>query len=383
MKSLLTRIVPHRIAVLSVFISLCAMTILNSQILNNSSFEASNGSASSVPSGWSNCGGSPDVQIINGTGAGIFGINTPASNGVTYIGMVTTNGQSYQEAMGQACNLLAGINYSGSIDIFRSNAHSSWSGTGRIQFWGGSSCTNRVELLWDSGSITNLNSWINHGINFTPTQNHTFLTIVNYNNTGTGTGHYNCIDNLLLSNILPIELASFSAEPVSGGVNLNWETGNSLDGQDFEVTWSTDGSAMAQFKTIGSVAAQEGQTTFQFQHHLPSYGDNYYRLKMTDENGELSYSEIRSVQVRELQEMEVYPNPSNGNLHVRTVMEKDGLLQLTISDLSGRSVYTESFNASAGTQEIDLNLQQQLATGMYQMVITQNGQRQNKRITIQ
>lgn len=356
--------------------------MVNSQILTNSSFEASNGNASSVPAGWSNCGGSPDVQIINGTGAGIFGINTTPSDGTTYMGMVTTNSNAYQEAMGQACNLVAGINYSGSIDIFRSNGHTTWSGTGRIQFWGGSSCTNRVELLWDSGTITNLLVWNNHSFNFTPTQNHTFFTIVNFNNTGTGNGHYNCIDNLSMTNILPIELASFTAEPGYKGVDLNWETGSSLDGQDFEITWSTDGSAMAQFQPIGTVSAVEGQTSFQFKHHLPSYGDNYYRLKMTDENGEITYSAIRRVQVSEIHDLEIYPNPSNGDFHVRTVMEEDGLLQLTISDLSGRSVYTLDSEVSAGTQIIDLNFQDQLAPGMYQLVLNQSGQRQIKRFTI-
>lgn len=371
-----------RIALIMLFIPLCSYFWVNSQVLTNSSFESNTGSSSSVPTSWSNCGGSPDVQIISGTGQGIFGINTPASNGTTYMGMVTTNGQAYQEAMGQACNMVAGVNYSGAVDIFRSNAHTTWSGTGRIQFWGGSSCTNRTELLWDSGTITNLNVWNNHSFNFTPTQNHTFFTIVNFNNTGTGNGHYNCIDNLSMTTILPIELSSFTAEQANQGVNLNWETGNSLDGQDFEVTWSTDGSAMAQFETISSVEAEVGQTNFQFNHHLPAYGDNFYRLKMTDENGTITYSEIRKVNFTEVQSLELFPNPSNGNLHVRTVVEEDGKLQLTVTDISGRTVYAENAEVYAGTHVIDLNLASELAPGMYQIILTQAGLRQSKRFTI-
>ena len=382
MKSKFVLVNAKSLALFGLALFLCFGFSAEAQILTNSSFEASGGSSSSVPAGWSNCGGSPDVQIINGSGAGIFGINTTPSDGTTYMGMVTTNGQAYQESMGQACNLIAGVPYSGSIDIFRSNGHTTWSGTGRIQFWGGSSCTNRQELLWDSGSVTNLLTWNNYPISFTPTQNHTFLTIVNFNNTGTGNGHYNCIDNLVLTNILPIELASFTATSVSNGVDLDWETTASLEGQDFEVTWSTDGSATAQFQTIGSVSAKEGQTNYTFAHHLPAYGDNFYRLKMTDENGEITFSEIRMVNFNEMHALDLYPNPSNGDLHVRAFVEKDGPMQVSVTDLSGRQVFTNSYEVLTGTQDLDLHLAGQVAPGMYQLLITQSGQRQSKRFTI-
>jgi|GEM_PF-4334203 len=351
-------------------------------IITNPSFEAPSSSSSVPPPAWTNCSGSPDVQILNGTGIGIYGINTPASHGTTYLGMVTTSGQSWIEALGQPATLAAGTPYSGSIDIFRSNGHSSWSGTGRVQFWGGSSCANQVELLWESNTINNLNNWQTYNFTFTPNQNHTFFKIVNLCNNGSGGGNYFCLDNLSISNILPIELAHFSAQADRGGVDLHWETGSSLEGQFFEVTWSRDGSATAEFETVATVAGDEGQTAYQFRHQDAVAGDNFYRLKSTDENGTVTLSEVRRVALDAVYAMEIFPNPSSGRLSVNAFIEQDGQVNILIHDLSGRLLFQQERQLMAGYQTLNLDLSGQFSSGLYQMSLVESGKRSSQSFSI-
>lgn len=353
------------------------------QVLTNGSFESPSTASSAVPPNWFNCGGSPDVQIINGSGAGIFGINTPPSNGNTYMGMVTTNNQNYQEAMGQPVTLVAGTNYTGAIDLYYSNIHSSWNGNGRLHIWGGSSCGARNELLFDSGTISNLASWNTFPISFTPIQNHSYIILVNYMNNGTGSMNYLCMDNFSLTNILPIELANFSGEGSGEGVQLNWETGASLSGQSFELTWSDDPDPSQPFESIDAQEASAGQRDFGYLHRSASPGDNFYRLKMTDENGSVSFSEVLKVEFQSAHVTEVFPNPSNGRLQVTAHFYEAGTAQIEVLDLQGRRVFDMSDSRDKGMQRFELDLNGHAAPGIYNLRIQLDGRTEFHKIAIQ
>lgn len=66
--------------------------------------------------------------------------------------------------------------------------------------------------------------------------------------------------------------------------------------------------------------------------------------------------------------LEVYPNPSNGLLNVRS--PKNGIMQLALIDLSGKTVYKNTTTSGAGSIDIG-----HLENGLYLLQIDQNGQR--------
>ena len=92
----------------SLLILCCSFTVVNGQLLTNPTVDGPGG-ASTPPFNWTTCSGSPDSQIINGTGNGIFGINTPPAHGTTYCGFVST--ANYEESIGQAVTINAGTFY--------------------------------------------------------------------------------------------------------------------------------------------------------------------------------------------------------------------------------------------------------------------------------
>lgn len=339
------------------------MLNLNAQNIVNPSFEAPSTSSSSVPPSWTNCGGSPDVQIINGSGQGIFGVNVPPSHGSTYMGMVTTNNQAYQEAMGQACTLAAGVPLTGSIDLFYTNGHTNWNGNGRLHIYGGSSCGVRNELLFDSGTITNLTSWQNYPISFVPTMNHSYIVFVNYMNNGTGQMNYFCMDNFRLSSILPLELASLEAVIEGEQVQLDWELSTFEEGL-FQVEWSKDGE---HFSELGSVESRRGQLEYQWVHPGPVAGMNHYRLRTRDQNGQEHWSEIAQVKVLKNSLLDIYPNPVAGKLNLALDLQNPGQVDIQISDVNGKIHLHRAEHFSAGRQELQLNVGEQLSAGFYHL----------------
>lgn len=382
MKKMLPYTVSASVKILATAMLIFVWHTSNCQIITNGSFEAPTTSSSSVPPSWQNCGGSPDVQIINGNGQGIFGINTPPSNGNTYVGMVTTNGQNYQEAMGQPVTFVAGTNYSGSIDLYYSNLHTSWNGNGRLHIYGGTSCNARNELLFDSGTITNLSTWNTYPISFTPTQNHSYIILVNYMNNGSGSMDYFCMDNFSLNNILPIELSSFTGEGLEDAVQLNWETAASLQSHDFEVMWSNDPDQAKPFDFVGKVSAEEAQSAFEFIHQRATPGANFYRLKMTDENGAVSFSEVVKVNLQQAHLVEVFPNPSEGRLNVSAMLFEAGDIQLQLIDVQGRTAFELAETRSTGLQTFNLDLENAVAPGIYNLRVSFDGRTEYRKVVI-
>ena len=335
---------------------------MEAQVISNGSLEGPTGSI--PPSPWATCGGTPDTQILNGSGGGIFGINTPASHGNTYVGFVSTD-WAYIEAIGQSVTLTAGMAYTGALDLYRSTLHSSWNGTGQCQIWGGTSCSNLVELLWSSGTITNLNNWQTYPLTLSPTMNHSYIIFVNDFNLGSGSMDYFCLDNIRLSaSILPINILSFGAIDNENSVSLSWETNPTNLNERFEVEWSGDGSA---FESVGEKVAEQGEQLFSFEHNSPQPGLNFYRLKALDANGGDSFSEIRQVTHAQDHSVGIFPNPSSGDLQIGLRLYAATEVGFRILNAGGQIVHAGLSDFPAGNQVFSLHLPNGLASGIYHL----------------
>jgi len=86
----------------------------------------------------------------------------------------------------------------------------------------------------------------------------------------------------------------------------------SLDGIVFEEI-----SAQASEKTASGIVYND----FDF---APQTGDNYYRIKMQNTDGSISYSEVKTVRYEEVEDFTVFPNPANGftNLNLEKYIGK-------------------------------------------------------------
>jgi hypothetical protein len=123
-----------------------------------------------------------------------------------------------------------------------------------------------------------------------------------------------------LSFPLPIELKSFHAAIENCSVHLEWVSFSEKGLYEYAVQYSVDGSVWTEAGRVkpSGVGGDYGLT------HLPENGKGFYRLKMVQEEGRFSYSEVLPVQVScgEKGGLLVYPVPAAGDLHV--VLEAPG-----------------------------------------------------------
>lgn len=155
------------------------------------------------------------------------------------------------------------------------------------------------------------------------------------------------------SNPLPIELREFSATPLNDQVKLDWSTVSEINFDYFEITRSVDGE---NFKSIGRITGAGNSSTlnvYSFMDKNPFSGVSYYQLKMVDFNGDVDYSSIKKVQIKEEGTIRVFPNPASdlvnvniGDASVEYITLLNGIGQKIQSEVNLQNKTNISFNVS-------------------------------------
>lgn len=178
------------------------------------------------------------------------------------------------------------------------------------------------------------------------------------------------------SSALPLKLVSFKAACQSSQVNTTWTTTNEEGTKQFEVERSPDGRS---FTFAGRIAAQNtaGTHHYQFTDAAPLKGISYYRLKMTDKDGRVSYSSIVAVNGGAKGVLLVYPNPVKDWLQVLHNAAGNKAF-ITILSAKGKTLLRQNIAANATQSTIAVAA---LAAGNYTLQLSDNTQQNTVRFT--
>jgi hypothetical protein len=127
---------------------------------------------------------------------------------------------------------------------------------------------------------------------------------------------------------LALHLLSFTGTKATTGAQINWTTENEANYTDFAVERSTDNGVT--FTALGGFNSSS-QGTYGFLDTNPLLGVDMYRLKLTDINGTVTYSNVVSLTYAQpaapaYNPIKVYPNPvkSTLNLFISSVKSNSG-----------------------------------------------------------
>ncbi len=158
---------------------------------------------------------------------------------------------------------------------------------------------------------------------------------------------------------LPVELISFTGKKVDDLNELTWTTASEENNAGFEIEKSEDG---VNWEIIGWV---EGRGTsnelneYIFLDRLPFLGDNYYRLKQVDVDGQFEYSKNINIRnVNEIVTIDISPNPSPGIVKVAVTNRSREKIQVTIFDSVGNVVWASKVLTNLEFWEREFHLEQ-------------------------
>jgi len=195
------------------------------------------------------------------------------------------------------------------------------------------------------------------------------------------------IDGIIVGNawsqVVPVELTSFTAVANEDDVILNWSTATELNNFGFEVQRSVAGN---EFATVGFVNGH-GTTTeakdYRFVDANLTAGNYTYRLKQVDFNGTFAYSDEVNAEVTSPAQFELaqnYPNPFNPATTIRFALSESGNIKLTVYNLVGEqvAVLIDGFKEK-GVHTINFNASE-LNSGVYVYKIETNGFVQSRKM---
>ncbi len=118
-------------------------------------------------------------------------------------------------------------------------------------------------------------------------------------------------EGMVNDNAFDLEVAQGSME-----TELNWYTEEDTDVEYYEIETSVDGVNFEVIETVESLQSEDART-YEGKHSDPEIGANFYRVTMVDNLGETYQSEIKKVNFDvDINEVIVYPNPTDGILHL-------------------------------------------------------------------
>lgn len=172
---------------------------------------------------------------------------------------------------------------------------------------------------------------------------------------------------------LPITFLNFDAVKKDKTSYLHWKLAKDDEVKSFDVERSPDA---VNFVKVGAVAQQDARhKSYDFTDIQPMTGNNYYRLKIHNNNGTSEYTSTRVVKFEDaiMNSIRIYPNPATQvvNIDLPTTMTHSYKV-LNIFGMNGAMVYQQKLEVNSATT-ITVNIEA-FAAGSYMVHIISDNQ---------
>jgi glucose/arabinose dehydrogenase len=177
--------------------------------------------------------------------------------------------------------------------------------------------------------------------------------------------------------ILPVSLVSFSGTKQTGYNELKWNTASVQNTNRFVIEYSRTGT---NYFTAGEVPAinQTSDRQYNYRHYNAEQGKLFYRLRIEDNDGSVTYSPVITIAGKETGSIKVFPTLITNN--VLQVLSEKEVNRITITDSYGRQVLTKNIN---GLQGYFTSILPALSRGMYWVQLQTASGKETVKIVVQ
>lgn len=182
----------------------------------------------------------------------------------------------------------------------------------------------------------------------------------------------------LSSGTVPVTFLGLNGTPTNRGVNLSWETAMESNLRQFEIEYSTNGTA---FNAAGSVAASNISTgaAYSFQHPLSYRGPIFYRLKMLDLDGAFTYSGVIRMVLTGNGKNIITPSVITGRT-MNVNLSNEMFTSLEVVNMNGTVLLQKNLSGQTGQVRVSLG---GLGTGVYMVRLNGNAATTVEKIFVQ
>jgi glucose/arabinose dehydrogenase len=176
---------------------------------------------------------------------------------------------------------------------------------------------------------------------------------------------------------LPLNLISFSGEPMSGYNELKWITESEENMDKYILQYSTDG---VNYSTAGEVSSANdpNRKIYTYRHNTVNTKTVYYRLKMTELGGTYEYSPVISIGADTNTGIKIYPTSVNNGLV--NIISWQPVERISITSTTGIQLLSKEMNGTSGYFTITLPA---LQKGIYIIRVAGKDFQKTEKIVIQ
>lgn len=164
---------------------------------------------------------------------------------------------------------------------------------------------------------------------------------------------------------LPIKLVYFQARKTTTGNALTWKVNSTAAKITLVIERSADARSFTQ---ISNIVADQARCLLPFDLNdaQPLKGTNYYRLKMIDIDGAVSYSAVVAIinADKGIEFVGVYPTVVNNSAFLSVAAAKVGKIHTIITDMTGKVIKSTDYSVNEGSSLINIDFSA-LAAGAY------------------
>lgn len=185
--------------------------------------------------------------------------------------------------------------------------------------------------------------------------------------------------------VLPVMFSQIRANQQNDQVKIVWSTASEINNEYFIVERSTDGENFSEIGRHPSNGNSDSFTSYTLFDEEPKMGNNFYRIRQVDFNGQTTVSGAQKVKfhVDHQLELQVFPNPIEEGEMLRAtfVMPYEGFARIRMSDAYGRPVFEQTNDLQKGF--IDLKVPTEaIPTGIYFLKVNTQDFSEVRRVSI-
>ena len=169
---------------------------------------------------------------------------------------------------------------------------------------------------------------------------------------------------------VPVVMSYFSGRFENNSVKLSWVTQQELSNAFFEVEASRDGKNFTSIGRVNAIGNSSIITRYNFSDYtFFTKGNNYYRLRQFDVDGQFTYSPIVLIKLSGDKKpvIVIYPNPSANIVHISLAQNDNKDWQVSLYSVSGELLLRKEM---PGVQnQLSLYIEK-IPAGIYHVVIS-------------
>lgn len=158
---------------------------------------------------------------------------------------------------------------------------------------------------------------------------------------------------LVYNETLPVVFGNITGSFAGKNVQLNWNTTTEINTKQFDVQKSGDGAA---WKSIGTIATQNSSTGAHYSYLDNNVSDatTYYQIKLTDNDGAVSYSPVIIMRKDGISGITVLGNPAKAVVNLNINNNTAGKYNIELYSVDGRKVASQVYNHPGGSGKVSI-----------------------------